>query len=361
MTLRSPLVTVVFVFLICCPLLFAQKPTGGGGNNGGNTGGSGGGGRGSIPTFNNGMNDYTPAELQVRISWAQNERPIEESVHVQLLNAANVPVQDTFSNRDGNVTFHSVPSGNYHLRLEGPEIEETVTAAFTIYDRERMHNEWVHVVPKKDANAQNGAPGGIVSATELNVPSKAKSEMEKGLEALQQGDLKKAKSKLEKAVEIYPKYARAWSNLGVVRMKDGDKAGAKEAFIKSTEADDKFVPGYLNQARLSMMDKESKQAEVFLNKALSIDPNNVETLALLSREELMNKQYDKALVHARKVHSLPHDHLADVHLIAGEALLHQNEDAGAVKEYEMYLKEYPDSPNAAKVRTAMAQIQARKN
>jgi regulator of sirC expression with transglutaminase-like and TPR domain len=51
--------------------------------------------------------------------------------------------------------------------------------------------------------------------------------------------------------------------------------------------------------------------------------------------------------------------LADIHLIAGEALLHQNHSTEAIQEYELYLKEYPDSPNAAKVRTAMAQIQAK--
>jgi tetratricopeptide (TPR) repeat protein len=358
--MKSRFPFVIVALLSCYSLAFAQKPPtgGGGGNTGGNTGG---GTRGGLPSFNTGMgNEYQPAELQVRISWAQNERPLEESLHVQLLNATNVPVQDTFSTRDGTVTFHAVSPGNYHLKVDGPEIEEMVTPTFSIYDRERMHNEWVHVVPKKDANG-NGAPGGMVSAAELNIPPKAKSEMDKGMEAFEQGDLKKAKAKLEKALEIYPKYSRAWNNLAVVRMKENDKAGAKEAWIKSVEADNKFVPGYLNLARFSMMEKDKQATEDYLNKALAIDPNNTETLVLLSREELLSQQYDKALAHARKVHGLPHEHYADVHLIAGEALLHENQNAAAVQEYETYLKEYPDSPNAGKVRAAMAQIQARKN
>jgi Tfp pilus assembly protein PilF len=353
--------------LSCCSLAFAQKPGGGGGGNtgggGGNTGGgnTGGGNSGqpsfnSIPNFPGSMSQGS--DLQVRLAWP-NERSIEQSVHIQLLNATSVPVQDTFSRPDGTVSFRSVPAGTYRLRIDGPDIKDMVTDAFVIYPQERMHMEWVHVMPKEEA--QKNIPGGAptISASELNVPSKAKSEMEKGMEAFSKGDLKKADERLEKAIEIYPKFARAWNNLGVVRMKENNKEGAREAFQKSIEADDKLTSGYMNLARLSMMDNNMPEAMSYITKGLTADPNNVEGLTLLAREQLLMKQYDKALITAHKVHGLPHDHLADIHLIAGEALLHQNHSTEAIQEYELYLKEYPDSPNAAKVRTAMAQIQAK--
>jgi len=80
---------------------------------------------------------------------------------------------------------------------------------------------------------------------------------------------------------------------------------------------------------------------------------------MLSEQQLLSGEYDKAIATARKVHSMPHEHLAQVHLICGDALQHQGKNAEALAEYELYLKEYPDSPQVAQVRAAMAQLQAR--
>ena len=361
--MRSRFLFTVVLIISLCSFAFSQKPGGGGSTGGGgNTGGgnSGGGSSGgvvgapnmTIPEYGSG------AEVQIRIAWP-NERSVEEALHVQLLNSTNTPVQDTFSRPDGTVSFHNIIPGNYRLRVDGADIKEVVTDAFTIYRQEHMHMEWVHVTPKEKENANVPGSGPMISATELNAPPKAKSEMEKGMEAFAKNDLKKADEKLTKAVEIYPKYSRAWNNLGVVRMRENNQEGAQEAFQKCVDADSKFTPCYTNLARLSMMNKDMPQAAALLNKGLAADPNNVEALALLAKEQLLTGDYAKSLATARKVHGLPHDHMADVHLIAGEALLHQNRDSEAIQEFEMYLKEYPDSPNAAKVRTAMAQIQAK--
>jgi tetratricopeptide (TPR) repeat protein len=299
------------------------------------------------------------AEVQVRLVWANDREVSDNSVHVQLLNSTNIPVQDTFADRDGNVWFHAVTPGSYHLKLDGPNIEDQTTDRFDIGYQERMHSEWVHLTPKKTA-AENGiGQGPMVSATELNCPPKARAEMEKGMEAFTKGDLKKAEERLRKAIEIYPKYARAWNNLGVVLMKANNEAGAREAWQKAIEADDKFASSYLNLARLAMREKKTAEAEAYIAKALAPDPNNPEALTLLAREELATQQYDKAISNAHRVHAVPHEHYPEVHLIAGEALLDENKGDEAFKEFDLYLKEDPDSPNAAQVRTAMAQIQAK--
>ena len=198
----------------------------------------------------------------------------------------------------------------------------------------------------------------MISASELNVPPKAKKELEKGMEAFDKGDLKKSEEHLRKAVEIYPKYARGWNNLGVILMREGDRAGAIDAWQKSIAADSKFPSGYLNMARVEMKDKKMPEAADYIARAAACDPNNPDVLALRASEELLTGQFEKALADAQRVHGMPHAHLADVHLISAEALLHMNKNADALKEYEVYLKENPDSPNAAAVRTEMAQIQA---
>ena len=56
---------------------------------------------------------------------------------------------------------------------------------------------------------------------------------------------------------------------------------------------------------------------------------------------------------------LYHKKYPDIHLISGQALTAQNQTARAIDEYETYLEEYPDSPQAAQVRQTMAQLQAK--
>lgn len=359
--MKSLLLFATVVVLAFSTFAFSQKtPGGGGGNSGGGIGNSG----NNQPSFstNPGWTSNQGADVRVRVAWP-NERPVEDNtVHVQLVTAGGVPLSETFCDRDGYVTFHAVPPGNYHLKLDGPNIKDTSTDTFQIGFQERMHMEWVHVAPKEDAKNAN-VPGAapMVSASELRVPPKARNELDKGLEAFAKGDLKKAEEKLRKAIEIYPQYANAYNNLGVVLMRDKDRAGAIESWQKAIEVDSKYGPPYLNMARVSMQDNKMPEAAGYINKVLEFDPNNPEALALLAKTELMTRQYDKALAHARKALAVPHQHLADLHLIAGEALLRQNQNAEAVKEYEAYLKEDPDSPNAAQVRQAMAQIQAKKN
>ncbi len=348
--MNSRLLTV-FVVLLCASFAFGQKgPSGGTGTPPSN----------SQPTFNPQQQNNQGTTLQVRITW-QNARSVEdEIVHVQLLSASNTPVTENFANHDGQAVFNSIVPGNYRLKVEGPGIETQYSEVFEIGGLERNHMEWVSVVAKESGEPK--APAGsepMIATSDLKAPTKAKRELQKAMEEYDKSDMKKSEEHLRKAIEIYPQYARVWNTLGVVLMKEGDRAGAVDAWQKSIRADDKFPSGYLNMARVEMQDKKMPEAADYIAKAYACDPSNPDTLSLRSSQELLTGQYDKALSDAQRVHDMGRTHIADVHLIAGEALIHMNKLGDAVKEYTIYLKENPDSPSAAKVREAMAQMQAR--
>lgn len=65
--------------------------------------------------------------------------------------------------------------------------------------------------------------GTMVSATTYEAPKDARKAYEKGLEAEKKGKLADARSYFEKAVEIYPKHANAWFQLGAVLQKQNLK------------------------------------------------------------------------------------------------------------------------------------------
>ena len=340
-------------------ILATLSPAHGQRSGGGTSGSPSSGGTTGTPTFSRPAIPDQPVQLQVRLTWPDN-RTVADPVRVYLLTSTNSDVWDTFNKGDGLVIFPTVYPGRYRLKLNGDSIKEIITDVFEIDSRARSTIQWVTLQPKTPETADTTPNSGpMVSAVELNPPAKAKSEYEKGVEALGKGDLKTAAERFEKATEIYPKYGMAWSNLGLVRIRLKDEAGASAAWLKAIEVDDKLPSAYLNLARLDLQNNKLDDAGAKIAKALQIDPNNAEGMAMLAQQQLLSGQYAKAIETAHKVHAMPHEHLAQVHLICGDALQHEGKNAEALAEYELYLKEYPDSPRVAQVRAAMAQLQAR--
>jgi Tfp pilus assembly protein PilF len=295
------------------------------------------------------------ADLQISIRY-QNDRPVQSQVHVELMNSTGIKVAEAFSNADGIVSFSAVRNAYYRVRVDGSDIQETVSEPFQVMPNEGLHTEWVRVIPR---NPENSNAGGTVSAQDLNVPPQARKQLDKGLDALSRGDLEHAEESLLKAVDIYPAYTRAWNNVGVVRMKAGDKAGAVEAWRKVLEIDDKFAAAYFNLARVSIAEHQVAEAERFIQKGLITDPDETSGIVLLASVYGMEEQWDKSVATARRAHGVAGSRHADAHLIAADGLLHQQMAKEAIAEYEIYLQEYPESPHAAEVRNAMATIQAR--
>lgn len=305
----------------------------------------------SIPTFSE------DTEIQIRVQWP-NGRAVKDPVHIQLVNSVGVPMAGTYTTQDGMAEFRNQKFGTYQLRLDGATIEDALTPRFQIVPGEGVHMEWVHVTPKNQ-NAVADKPQGQVSAAEMNIPENARKEMEKAMEYFDTKQYKDADKHFQEAVKIYPKYARAWNNLGVIRAKAGDRAGAMDSWKKAIAADDRFGPAYFNLARVSIANKQPAEAQALIEKGLVANPGDVEGLFLLTSAQAMQGKWDDALATARNVHSKKHRAFVDVHMIAAQGYAAKNQPREAIAEYELFLKEDPDSPKTALVRQKMAQLQAK--
>ncbi len=307
----------------------------------------------NVPTFSE------DTEIQIRIHWP-NGRPVKDPVHVQLVNSAGIPIAGTYTMQDGMAEFRNQRFGTYQLKLDGATIADTLTPRFQVIPGEGNHMEYVQVSPKEQNAAGGNAPGPMsMSAAEMNIPENARKEMDKAMEYFDKNQYKDADKHFQKAVEIYPKYARAWNNIGVIKAKGGDRPGAVEAWKKAIDADDKFASAYFNLARVSIANKQPAEAQALIEKGLSSNPNDVEGLFLLTSALAMQGKWDAALDAAKKVHAKDHKNYVDVHMIAAQGYAGKNQPKEAIAEYELFLKEDPDSPKTAMVRQKMAQLQAK--
>lgn len=289
----------------------------------------------------------------------RDERSIEAPFQVEVHTARGlIATVHIFGNEPAQFR---VPNGKtYRLRVLGNTIETVTSAYFEINPLEEMHTETVYVQPYSDKPAAESIPGSpTISVSEMNIPRKASAEMKKGLDAYAKGDLENAAAHFEKATAEYPHYARAYDMLGVIAIKGSDRSKARELFSKSIQADGAFLPAYVDLARMALQDQDYAESESLLAKAIAVNPAMPDAVALLATTEFANKEYDKALADVDRTHALSkHEQFAEVHIMAGKVLSMQNRPNAAIAQFQLFLIEKPDSPQAESVRKALASLTA---
>ncbi|HEX7961930.1 MAG TPA: tetratricopeptide repeat protein [Terriglobales bacterium] len=309
----------------------------------------------ALVSFAFGQRGTSDIELRIKITY-DNDRLVGTALRVQLLNDNGNMIADTFSDGTGQAVFSSLHGGNYKVRVSGIGVAETVSDTFTVDQRDRFATEYVHVKPAETPQA-NGRAGNPISAVELNIPDKARKEFDKGTEAMAKSRWEDAQKHFTKATEIYPRYASAFNNLGIVAINENKLPAAQAYFQQAIKLDDHLASAYLNVSKLEYNEHHLQEAESSLVKALALDPMNVEAMVLMAASQLATGGLDQAIAYAHRVHTLPHEKFAISHIIAARAFEQGNRAADAIGEYQLYVQEAPQSSLAPGARSAIARLQ----
>jgi tetratricopeptide (TPR) repeat protein len=121
---------------------------------------------------------------------------------------------------------------------------------------------------------------------------------------------------------------------------------------------DKNASADRNLAGVMLSQHDYQRAGDLARKSLALDPSNAFAWTIAAIADLQAGNPDLAVRAARRAHESPHDGYALCHFVAGQALERQHDHAAAKLEYETYLKETPDGPEAPKVKQALARLAA---
>jgi Tfp pilus assembly protein PilF len=200
--------------------------------------------------------------------------------------------------------------------------------------------------------------GAATSATSLNAPKNARKAYEKG-HAVKTSKLPEAQQHLEKAVQLYPRYAAAWLDLGQVYAQQEQFDKARNAYTQARRADDRLVPAYIGLAWLAV--RESKWQEAAELTAIATQMDGLDFPVAFFYNALANYRLgnlEQAEKSARKTEAMGAQRtFPQVSLLLGNILVSKQNYGGAANEFKAYLNVAPTAANAAEVRKRLVKLE----
>jgi len=199
-----------------------------------------------------------------------------------------------------------------------------------------------------------------VSTTTLEAPPNARKAYDKGLDALAKQKWQAAAEELTKAVAIYPKFAIAWYQLGLLREKRNDTKGAIEAWKHSLAADARYLRPYENLTVLADHNQDWAASAEYSKAWIELDPDefpaaylyNAVANARLNHAEAAEQAAREGL-RIDKEHRVPR-----LNVVIALLLMGKNENAEAAGYFRNYLSLAPDAKDAAAVREQLSRLDA---
>jgi len=210
--------------------------------------------------------------------------------------------------------------------------------------------------------------GTTVDAAAYKAPKDAVTAYEKGLDAENSGKLANAQKYFQRAVDVYPDYARAWFRLGTVLERENQKVAARAAYTHATTADVGYLPPYLSLAAMACARGNWREVIHDTNFILALDPfkdltgYTIELDAFSYAEAyfynaLANYQVENFGEAERN--ALKSEHMLarkpELHLLLAQIFARKNDYRAAVAELQTYLDLSPHAVDAEQVGAQLAE------
>ncbi len=215
----------------------------------------------------------------------------------------------------------------------------------------------IYITLRPTRNEENTAPNSV-ARTDATAPRKARQELEKGERASAAQKLSEARAHFQKAVNIYPCYARAQMDLALTLMQERALSPAEAPLKKAIECDPDFAEPYFHLGRLLNAQRRYGESRSVLAEALRRAPGSWVLYYHLGEADEGLKNYPlaeqdllRALSFGPGVSASVHEKLADVYL-------RENEYEKAYREMRAYLQADPDGPYAARIKAVMKQMES---
>jgi Flp pilus assembly protein TadD len=310
------------------------------------------------------MQDGTPPPDLVRIERICGGRPRPQGYtdakgHFQFQLDSQVGVDtdagDSMARTSGNGSrpMSSADLMGCDLRAALPGF---VSGTISLGNHTSLDNPDVGIIVLRRAGKVDGT---TISMASLNAPKDAVKAYEKGRELLKKEKTEDAERSFQKAVDLYPGYATAWYQLGLLQT-HGDPSKAEASFTHAFEADPKFISPYLSLALLCEKNRRWQKALQLSETIIqlnSIDFPQAHFYKAVAQYNLRDSDLAESSV--RKAIELdPRHECPQSEKLLGVILADKNDLAGSAEHLHRYLELAPNAYDVSDVRARLAKIES---
>jgi tetratricopeptide (TPR) repeat protein len=211
------------------------------------------------------------------------------------------------------------------------------------------------IIMHRQANVE----GTTISLTSALAPKDAKKAMERAQNFVRKQKWDEARQQLQKAVEIYPKFAVAWAELGRIQERQNESDGARKSFAMAMEADGKLVTPYLELAFMASQEKKWQEASDYSERALKLNPVDFPQAYMLnSMSSFYLEKINVAEKSARAgIDRDPEHHFPKMNELLGNVLMKKQDFTGAAEQFRKYLRYAPPDSDTSAARKQLAEIE----
>ena len=201
--------------------------------------------------------------------------------------------------------------------------------------------------------------GDTVSFTNLAAPKEAVKALQRGRDAAKKEKWDEARKQFEKAVEIDPKYASAWFELGRTLESLQNESGAWDAYQRAIASDERFIPPYVQVATIELKRLDWTAAIETTDHIVKLDPVNFPGVYICrSIAEFSLRKLEAAEKSARQALDLDTAHRFPVaNHVLGVILAQRGDFSGAAAHLRTYLRLAPNAADAPLAKDQLAKIE----
>jgi tetratricopeptide (TPR) repeat protein len=200
--------------------------------------------------------------------------------------------------------------------------------------------------------------GFTFSATTAAASKDARKAYEKGAQNAKKKKWADAQKELEKAVQLHPKYAIAWFELGEVYRNQKNMDGARNAYAQALAADAKFVKPYLPMAEMAVSQQNWEVVADVTNKLTRLDPYQGRAFFYNAVANLNLRKLDDAETSAAEALKLDSDQkVPKLNHVMGVILAQKGDLVNAARYIKLYVTRAPNAADVDMARNQLAEIE----
>jgi len=201
--------------------------------------------------------------------------------------------------------------------------------------------------------------GQTISATTTMAPKDARKAFDKGRVEAKKEHWEKAEVEFQKSVDIYPKFAMAWFELGYVQEAQKNDEAARKSYERALACDAKFLPPYQQLAMLDAAAGKWQDVADETDRLLRSNPTDYPvSWYFYSLANYQLKKFDLAEKSLRNGLKVDVEHRAPrMEYLLGIILANKRDLAGAAEHLRNYLVYSPNSPDFDLVKKQLEQVE----